>query len=385
MFEGYDGLDFGLGDVAIDNWVHQRIQAITALDYGDTFRVAAELTWGRMWGKRSDLAPPDEDEVDFPQLYAQARMPLGSDVLEFRLGRQTLYYGSGRLLATREGANQRLAHDVARVSWQRGKDARVDVFVASPVQVKPETFDNTSHPDEFLFWSIYAVFPLRKNHFADLYYIGIRDRDSIFAADGGTEARHTFGLRNWNAAGPFTYNTELIAQFGEVEGRRILAGAMSVEVTRALENMPFKPRLGLRADAISGGAGGDTLHTFHPLFQANNYFNEGGFLAPSNLWNLNPLITLDLRKDVHVSLGVNFQWLFSTRDSIYGPPLQRLGEPTRGGSQYLGTAFNASIEWEFAKGSSLFLGFTHHEAGRALTDIGGKDGTYLQAAVRFAF
>jgi hypothetical protein len=88
---------------------------------------------------------------------------------------------------------------------------------------------------------------------------------------------------------------------------------------------------------------------------------------------------------VQVSLGVNFQWLFSTRDAIYGPPLQRLGQPVAGGDRYIGTAFNASVEWEFRKGATAFLGYTHQTAGGALKAIGGRSDTYVQVALRWEF
>ncbi len=385
MHEGYNGLEFGFGEVDDDDWLHQRVQTMVTLSHGEILSFASELTWGRMYAKKAELSPPDQDEPDFLQLFIKARAPLGSDFLEFQLGRQTLKYGSGRLLADRDGTNQRLAHDAARISWQRGKDTRVDVFVASPVKVYPEEFDNHADAYDFLLWSIYGVFPLGKGHFADLYYIGIRDRGTIFAENGGTETRHTVGIRNWKTDGPFTYNTELIAQFGEVKKREIVAGAVSIEVARAFQNLPFKPRLGLRADMISGGSDSSSVHTFHPLFQRNDYFNEGGFLAPSNLWNLNPLLRLNLQKNLQLSLGVGFQWLFSTRDAIYGPPLQPLAQPLPGGPRYLGTAYNAALEWTVGENASLSIGFTHHDAGRAITAVGGEDATYLSTSLRILF
>ncbi len=385
MYESYRGADFGLGPVDDDDWLHQRVQLMARADQGEAFRLAAELTWGRMWGKEAPLAPPDQDDPDLLQLHAGLRLPAGTDVLEMRAGRQTLYYGSGRLLAAREGANQRLSHDALLLSWQRGKDTRVDAFIASPVAVKPGAFDNVSKPSEVLLWSIYAVTPLAPGHSADFYYIGLRDEDSIFAAAGGAEKRHTAGARFWREEGAFTYNSELILQWGDAAGRDILAGAASLGAGHAFEDLPWQPEPGLRADAISGGDKGGTLHSFNPLFQANNYFNEGGFLSPSNLYNLNPLLVLHPAECLTVTLGVNFQWLFSTRDSIYGPPLQRLGTPVPGGNRYLGTAFNASVEWRPDPETTVFLGYTRHDAGEALTDIGGEDVDYFQFSFRRAF
>lgn len=385
MYESYHGLDFGLGPVAVDDWVHQRVQFMSTLRHGDALEVVSELTWGHMWGKESTLAPPDQDDVDILQLHLQGRIPVGADALEFRAGRQTLYYGSGRLLAAREGANQRLVHDAFRLSWLHGNDTRVDAFIASPVQVRADAFDNESEPQRVRFWSLYAVVPLGRGHFADLYYIGLRDEDSIFAEDGGEELRHTLGIRNWNKAGPLAYNTELILQFGEAGGREILAGAASLGITYEFTTVLWRPTPQLRADAVSGGNDSGNIHSFHPLFQANNYFNEGGFVAPSNIYNLNPLLALHPHEDVEISLGVNFQWLFSRHDAVYGPPLQPLAQPDPAGGRYIGTAFNASIGWEFLKGISVFFGYTHHHAGSALTGIGGRSANYVQASFRWEF
>jgi hypothetical protein len=387
MYESYHGLDFGLGPVEDDDWIHQRVQIMGTADYGEWLRLAAEFTWGSMAGKESPLAPPDQDDPDLLQCFIEGRLPLDGGTLKARAGRQTLYYGSGRLLAAREGANQRLSHDALLLSWQRGENSRVDAFIASPAQIEPDAFDNHSEPGELLLWSVYAVTPLPwgRDNFADFYYIGLRDDDSIFAPNGGHETRHTFGARFWRTEGPWLHNTELIAQVGEAGGREILAGAASLGVGRELAGLPWKPVPQLRADVISGGDEGGTIHSFHPLFQANNYFNEGGFVSPSNLYNLNPLLSLHPCEEIEITLGVNFQWLFSTRDAIYGPPLQRLASPRPGGDRYLGTAFNASVAWEMRKDVECFLGLTHHEAGAALEDIGGRSVDYVQASFRWSF
>jgi hypothetical protein len=385
MYESYHGLDFGLGPVDDDDWIHQRVQAMVAWDPDASLRLAAELTWGRMWGKESPLAPPDEGDVDFLQLFAEGRIPFGDDDLVIQAGRQTLYYGSGRLLAAREGANQRLAHDALRLSWQRGEHTRVDAFMASPVAVEPGAFDNVSRPGDVRFWSLYSVMPLARGNFMDLYYIGLRDEDSIFAGNGGSETRHTVGTRLWRDGAPWVLNTELIVQFGEAGGRDILAGAGSLGIGYTFVSWPWDPSFQLRADAISGGDDTGTLHTFHPLFQANNYFNEGGFLSPSNLYNLNPLVVLQPHEKLELTLGVNFQWRFSPEDSVYGPPLQRLGGPAPDGERYLGTAFNASLGWEITTSTTAFFGYTHHDAGSSLTAVGGSDVDYVQVSFRQEF
>lgn len=386
VVETYRNLHFDLSEEGNDGWVHQRVQAMLALEHESSFQVATELSWGNMWGRQSEFGPPDQDDGDFLQLFAQRRLALGEDTMLVKAGRQTLYYGSGRLLSRREGANQRLAHDAFLLSWQREDDIKLDAFVGAPVETRPGLFDNTSHPDQTFFWSIYAVMPSPwqiESHI-DLYYIGLSDEDSGFAP-GGNELRHSLGLRWWDETGPWIRNTEAIFQFGKAGRRDIRAGAISLGIGRLMADAPMQPTLMLRADAISGGGDNGALNTFHPLFQANNYFNEGGFISPSNLHNLNPVLMLQPHARVSVSLGVNFQWRFSANDAIYAPPLQRLGDPAPGVDRYLGTAFNAAVTWNISDSAEFAFGFTHHEAGSSLRAVGGKDVDYFQTSLRLEF
>ncbi len=386
MSESYENIDFGLGPVDDDTWVHQRVQAMLTAEKDGLFEIAAELTWGRMWGKKQPLAPPDQDDVDLLQGFMQSRIPLDSgNVLEIRAGRQDLYYGSGRLLASREGANQRLAHDALRLSWRRSDDLRVDGFIASPVAIEPDAFDNRSHPSDLRFWSLYSTFSVNRRDSMDLYYIGLRDEESVFVENGGHETRHTVGFRYWTDGKPFICDTETILQFGDADGRDILAGAFSLGVGRMFPDFCWKPSLVLRADAISGGDDRGKLNTFDPLFQANNYFNEGGFISPSNLYNLNPRLVLIPGEKFTLNLGVNFQWRFSPADAVYGPTLDEIGGPAPDGQRYLGTAFNLSVEWMPDTATSVFLGYTHQDAGDSLTSIGGGDVDYLQLSLRRSF
>lgn len=386
VVESYHNLYFDITGEGDDSWVHQRVQALVELERGDTFKIGSELTWGDMWERQSALGPPDRDEGDFLQLFAQGRF-VGEegDSLLVKVGRQILQYGSARLLSTREGANQRLAHDAFLLSWQREEQVRVDAFIAAPVATTPGLFDNRSHPDRTFFWSIYAVMPSpwqEESNF-DLYYIGLSDKESGFAP-GGRELRHTVGVRWWDDTGPWVRNTESIVQFGQAGEREILAGALSLGFGRLLDG-PMKPALMLRADAISGGDDKGALNTLHPLFQANNYFNQGGFLSPSNLYNINPQLILHPHSEVGVTFGVNFQWRFSDEDAIYAPPLRPIGEPSPGTNRYLGTAFNVAVTWDIRDSSQLAIGFTHHEAGPSLTAAGGKNVRYLQTALNLKF
>jgi len=391
MVEVYRNPDFGLGGFSEDSWLHQRVQLGFAVDYQDRFEWFTEFTWGALTGKEQPPAPPDRDDPDLLQLYLQGRLDLNdSQQLVARVGRQILYYGSGRLLAHREGANQRLTHDAARVSW-RDREARwqVDALVASPVRVNPNAFDNRSDFDDVLLWGIYAVGPAlwhEHDHAGtDIYYLGLRAVDSLLAGPGNTELRHTLGTRWWNKSAPWIYNTELIFQFGDCAGRTIVAGAASLGGGYVWDFDSWKLTLGFKGDVISGGGPTGNVNTFNPLFQANNYFNEGGYVSPANLYNLNPLVTIEPLPEVSVTAGVNWLWRFSADDFVYGPPFSRVAPPAPDGERFLGTAVNLSTSWSPHPALELVAGYTHHFVGDSLTAVGGRDVDYFQTTLRLQF
>lgn len=385
MAEAYRNPDFGFSGVREDAWVHHRIQAFMALEHGRDFTIATELTWGEMQGRATPESPVDEDEPDLLQLYAQTRWDIREDAeLVIRAGRQLLVYGSGRLLSHREGANQRLTHDAIRLGWHR-HDWRVDGLLASPVKVEPGSFDNASYFGQTRLWGLYATGPsiFGPGHGIDLYYLGLHQENSPLS--DGTERRHTFGTRWFGKTERWQYNHEFILQTGHSGDRDVLAGAISLGLARLFQNAPLKPALGMKADLISGGQNDGHVHTFHPLFQANNYFNEGGFVSPSNLWNLNPNLSLELHRTVSLSLGVNFLWRYDSGDDVYGPPFNSLAGPAPNGESYLGTAYNLSLSWDPHPAFNVALGFTHHEAGPSITALGGRSVDYLQVAARLEF
>lgn len=389
LFESYRNQSFGLAPVPDDTWLHQRIQAALSLDWRDRFRWFTEFTWGDITGKDGPLAPPDRDDPDLLQLYLQGRLTAGTeDELVLRAGRQILHYGSGRLLAHREGANQRLAHDALRLSWRTPAARwRVDALAASPVAVEPYAFDNSSAPDERLLWGVYAVGPSVRpgeGRGTDLYYLGVRLEDSLLAGRGNTELRHTFGTRWWGRAAPWLWNTEVIFQLGEAADDDIVAGALSLGGGRVFDLGGLDVTAGFKGDVISGGEP-SSGHTFNPLFQANNYFNEGGTVSPANLYNLNPYVTLEPLPRLSLTGGVNFLWRFDAEDFVYGPPFARVAPPAPGGETWLGTALNFSAGWTPHPSVTLAAGYTHHFVGDSLTAVGGRDVDYVQTSLRIEF
>ncbi|MBB5351666.1 hypothetical protein HNR46_001905 [Haloferula luteola] len=379
MYESYRNPELGLGGLERDAWLQQRFQVLGSWREEASTSLVAEWTWGKTWGKSAPLAPPDQDDLDLLQGFLRTEV----EDFEWKLGRQSLVYGSGRLLAQREGANQRLSHDAVRISWRGDEGWQVDAWVASAVKIRPGSFDNRSEPENQRWWGVYGMRTLGEGRGLDVYYLGLREGRSVVVPEGGRETRHTLGVRGWKVDGEWGLDAEGMFQWGRAGDREIIAGAVSFDGRYAISGWRWEPTWHLRLDAISGGQSGEVIHTFHPLFAANNYFNEGGFLSPSNLWNLNPRVEMKPTEDLMLSIGVNFQWRFDAEDAVYAPPFQPVAGAAS--SRDLGVAWNLLLEWRSAPSTTWSLGYTHHEAGSSLKAVAGMDADYLQLSFRLGF
>jgi hypothetical protein len=216
----------------------------------------SELERGRNGGPRPMI---DEDDFD-PH---EAFLDISTDTeakqsLTLRSGRQELVYGAGRLLDDNEGVNVKSSFDgirlIAKNEW-----ARVDAFAVKPTNLNTGILDDGPSRTQTL-WGVYATlpFPILANGQADIYYIGLDTTRASYENNSGREIRETNGARLFNHEagtpyeGGFNYNWEFIYQWGSLANNSINAFGIGTE-TGYTFNTWLKPRVGLIADAISGG------------------------------------------------------------------------------------------------------------------------------------
>src|SRR5919206_487018 len=94
-----------------------------------------------------------------------------------------------------------------------------------------------------------------------LKYLALRDTEAWYVSlgeearfDQGSahEVRHTLGLRLWGRPGPWDYNVEVVYQLGTFGAGQIHAWTAASDTGYTLRSMAWQPRLGLKADIISG-------------------------------------------------------------------------------------------------------------------------------------
>src|SRR5438105_12903233 len=76
--------------------------------------------------------------------------------------------------------------------------------------------------------------------------------EARFDQGSAHEVRHTLGPRLWGHPGPWDYNVEVVYQLGTFGQGQIHAWTAASDTGYTLRTVPWQPRLGLKADIISG-------------------------------------------------------------------------------------------------------------------------------------
>jgi hypothetical protein len=380
-----------------DGYLLQRYLLHADLHAGEAFRVFAQLQtsledW-RAGGPRST----DEDRTDIHQLFGDLRLwggtergGAGDDSVTLRVGRQEMAFGSQRLISVRESPNIRRAFDGIRL-LTHFDDWQIDAFVSRPVEDDPGSFDDWGE-DGTNFWGVYATHPLPILPGAkfDLYYLGLRRPDAAFVQGTGDELRHSLGARLFGERNGWDYNFEGVVQFGRFGGAGILAWTLASETGYTLAAAPMKPRLGLRADVISGDGNPNDgrLGTFNPLSPKGAYFGEIALIGPANLFDLHPSLDLHVTDHVKANLDWDIFWRYSTADGLYDPGGNVLRRPAGSGASFVGHQPSVGVEWDLGRHTTLSASYAHFFAGDFIKQSAppsGKDVDFVAVWLTYRF
>jgi Alginate export len=386
--EAYRNFDWG--EVSIDNYQWYRVMPYADLHLGSNVRFFGQLIGSWAAGKETTVTGVDETGVELLQGFGEITLPMtdGAD-LTLRGGRQLLSYGSERLISMRYGPNVLRSFDAGLASVDVDQ-WRIDTFYARPVRNKVDSF-NDRFDDNRSLWSVYATRELDEigpKSGLDLYYIGYSNAEAEFNQGSGDELRHTLGSRFFGEAHGWDWNLEGMFQFGRFDGGNIRAWSLASDLGYTFEDVTFSPRLGLRADIISGDDNPNDLdlETFNPLFPKGKYFGEIGLIGPSNLIDLHPNMTLQLTDQLTLSGAAVFYWRESLNDGIYdnGGGLVRPSGGSR--SRFIGTQADVVLGWQPVPWISTELAYSVFAPGQFIKDTGPSKTTQFvgfEAVVKF--
>lgn len=386
-YESYQEPGFGLRGISQDDYLLQRVLLSADLHAGDHFRVFFQLGSHLETGKQSP-GPTDIDEFDIQQAYVDFGWPLDSgSKLLLRTGRQEITFGSGRLVSVRDGANIRRSFDGTRLTFT-SNGMKVDAFAARSVDLKVGGLNDDTNTGESL-WGLYGVLPMAclPDGHADFYYLGLDRHDANFQQGTALEKRHSFGTRLWGNPGSWDYNYEAVIQCGLFGSAEIFAWTIATDTGYTFSSLPWKPRVGFKADIASGDpdSNDDQLATFNALFPKQPYFSEASIIAPANLIDLHPTLEFQITDEISLTADWNFFWKHRTEDAIYSPPGRPLVPAGQSNSHYIGSQANVGIEWQMTPCTSWAIYYSHFFAGPAVTDAGGRDVDFLGSWIEYQF
>lgn len=386
--------------VGNDNWGQQpylnsfwlqRYMVHADARYGRHFRSFVQMKSGLEFYRRGGQRPIDEKKLDFEAAYVEAGTGGRTNWVVLRAGRQELNYGSGRLLAVREGPNVRQSFDGLRI---RGKTGvwHIDGFAVRPDLDKPGFFNNA--PDhKTAFWGVYATRPLARRVSIDTYYLGI-DRKQ-FTYDRGTaqEVRHTLAARLWRppstSSSAWDYDYEGVWQFGTFGSGDIRAWTIASDTGYSLPTAPLRPRFSVKADISSGdNPARGTLGTFSPIYPVGNYF---GVLAdtgpgPVNFIDVHPRMQVQLLHAVSVSADLVVQWRQSLLDGVYAVPGFLIRAADGSNARFVGYRPGVEARWQIDRHAYLQADYGIFYAGAFLKEtMPGRDLNYFALWAGYKF
>lgn len=335
------------------------------------------------------------DLIDWHQGFVEVKLPFKKNTmhLSLRFGRQELGLGAARLVGLREGPNIRRTFDLARTIYHY-KSTTAQIFYGKEVRPSFGAFDNTfslfneTAPNPKL-WGAYVQFSIKKiSGKNELYYLGFHSKNAAFADITGEEIRHTIGLRRFGAIKKWKYNTELIYQFGALDGNTISAFNFETDWHFVFEGTKWEPNIGLKLDFSSGDffSGDNQLNTFNPMFVNPAIYSLSGLITPVNLISIHPSLTLTPVKNLRVY--IDFGWFLRTslNDGLYQPP--RFVRRTNSGAteRYIGSQLGFEIDYELNRHIMFMLDFSYFFPGDFIHQTGEAFNTmHIATTVSFKF
>lgn len=368
------------------SYLLQKITLHADLHVDPRLRLFAEGISGLRFGDLKDAPASQQDPLDVQQgfvEYTAGELDGQGPRLTWRFGRLEMYYGSGRLIATREPPNIPYNFDGVQLgaSW---RNVRIHVFAVHPVVQHEYHLDTDSGSN--VLWGLYTSLPGAWSVPAklDIYYLGARNAQASYATGRGAELRHTFGTRWHGKAGAWDYDWEPVYQTGDFTGRRILAWTLAADTGYTISGLDWRPRVALKADIASGDRGGKSFGSFNPLYYKSGYFDDASLIRPINIDDLHPSLQLPISTAYTLTLAADFLWRYSVKDAVYNSTSGVELKP-RPGPAYIGKTLESAFTWKAGRHFTGTLSYVHLYAGESTRLNGGHDVDYLGSWVTFTW
>ena len=374
-----------------DAYYSQRLDVHASLQLGSKIRIFGELYHGYTTGEERIL---EDEEIDLHQGFLEIKfLNKASSDLSLRLGRQEIGYGASRLIGIREGPNMRRSFDLAKLAYKKGKGS-LNIIYGNELAYGFGALDNESNLFQSnkqtpTIWGAY----LQENFIGkpgnlDFYYFGFQSNTSRFNDVVGKETRHSVGVRSYGKIGRYSFNTELIYQFGELGESTISAYNFETDWKYVLTNYGWKPTLGLRLDLSSGdvNTGDGKIQTFNPMFVNPAIYSLAAVNTPSNLTSFHPNLTVYPAEGFSIYIDYALFYRTQSNDGLYTPPRFILRESNGINEKHIGDVLGLQANWEVNRNIAFDLRSSYFIAGKFIQATGESKNTfYIAPTISFKF
>ena len=335
----------------------------------------------------------------------------GAEEASLSLGRQTLDFGSRRLVARNRFRNTINSFNGLRAVWRGQSGQEISGFYFLPVHRRPsdrrsmdslETrLDEESFSDSF--WGLSYERPVGlAGANVQVYLLGLDEEDRL---DRPTRNRKllTPGIRFERAPRPgsWDFDVESVWQLGTSRASRRVDDVETLDHFAQFYHaslaytvdMPWQLRLGVQYDYASGdrSRSDSSNNRFDTLFGARR-FEHGptgifGAFARSNIHSPGYRVVLKPVADWEVMTSHRFYWLASSRDVW---TTSGLWDPSGEAGAYLGHQFEVRVRWSGLRdrlrmeaGVALLFAGAFVEKAPNRTNQGDSRFGYLQASISF--
>ena len=377
--------NFATGVNRQDSYLLQRLQAHADVHFNANWRVFVQGEDVRAPGKRV-ITTIDENPLDLRLAFLEYTARFGAAVLQARVGRQDFEFDLQRFLSSRDGPNVRQSFDAVWASYDAAP-WRVAGFVSRPVQYSFEgEFDDRSNR-RFRFSLLRVERDVLGVGSLSAYYALYERSSARFLDESGDERRHILDGHFSGEASSVDWDLEAMGQAGHIGPSTVRAWAVGTQVGYTLACVPWRPRLGLQADAASGDGRADdhSLGTFNPLFPNGYYFNLAGFTGYSNLLHIKPSLTASPLRTLKVALATGLQWRMTTADAVYVQSTAAVPQTAGQGGGWTGLYVQLRSDYSFNPNLTGAVEAVRFQVGSALRKANGHDASYLGTELKLSW
>ncbi|MCE1246941.1 MAG: alginate export family protein [Firmicutes bacterium] len=250
--------------------------------------------------------PEAFNSLELQQLY----MDIGKD-FRFRIGRQMMMFGDGRVISTRPLSDTGVVFDGLRMTAS-------EKYFSTELLALNRSQYHWQAPGQERLYGFYSMWRKDKTE-ADGYFL-TKEMDHG-AYDGGLRQIRAAGVRFKQEKKDVVYGFEGIHQFGVEGARQRDAWAFVTYGNYTFNRTPWKPTVGFNFDYFSGDSNPNdgVMHTFDDFYQRNqNFLGNIGLIGPKNVKDFGILATVQPHPDWFASANYHFFTLDKPQDAWYG-------------------------------------------------------------------